>query len=73
MSHSCVNLVGRKEILLQKSLEQNAAHLAGAEHGNADVGQLRGNTLRFYGDIGHVIFLILLLPAEIPACNRTSR
>src|SRR5580698_1442411 len=64
MSHSRVNLVGGEEILFQKSLKQNAAHLAGAKHSNADVGQLGGNTLRFYGDIGHVCFLILLFPAR---------
>jgi hypothetical protein len=54
-----VNLIGSEEILLQKSLEQNAAHLAGAKHGDADVGQLCGNTCGFYSDIGHGGFFLL--------------
>jgi len=43
MGDSRVNLIGSEEILLQKRLQQNAAHLAGAKHGNANMGQLRGN------------------------------
>jgi hypothetical protein len=37
-----VNLAGREKILLQKGLQQDAAHLAGSQNGHADVGQLRG-------------------------------
>ncbi len=42
VGHGGVNLVRRKQVLLQKRLQQNAAHLARAQHGDAHVGQLRG-------------------------------
>jgi hypothetical protein len=37
-----VNLVWREKILFEKGLQQDAAHLAGAEDGDAYVGQLGG-------------------------------
>jgi hypothetical protein len=37
-----VNLLGSEEVLLEKGLQQNAAHLASAQNGNANLGQLRG-------------------------------
>ncbi len=37
-----VDLVGGKEILLEEGLQQDAAHLARAEHGHVQVGKLRG-------------------------------
>jgi hypothetical protein len=38
VAHGGVNLVGGKQILLQKGLEQDATHFAGAQNGHADVG-----------------------------------
>ena len=42
MTNSPVNLVGSKQVLLQECLQQDAAHLAGAQNGYVEVGQLRG-------------------------------
>jgi hypothetical protein len=42
VAHSGVNLAGRKKVLLQEGLQQDAAYLAGAQNGHADVGQLCG-------------------------------
>jgi hypothetical protein len=41
MSHRGVDLIGSEEILLQEGLQQNAAHLASAQNGDAYVGNLR--------------------------------
>jgi hypothetical protein len=48
-----VNLLGSKEVLLQKSLQQDSAHLAGAQNGHADLGQLRGNFGGLNGYLRH--------------------
>ncbi len=40
VGHGGVNLVRSKKVLLQEGLHQNAAHLAGAQHGHADFGAI---------------------------------
>jgi hypothetical protein len=60
-----VNLIRRKQVLLQKGLQQNAAHFARAQNGHADRGQLRGCIWDFDSDIGHRDFL--LLQGRLPA------
>ncbi len=51
--HGGVDLVGGKEILLEEGLQQNAAHLAGAEHRHVNVGQLRGCCVGLNGYLRH--------------------
>jgi hypothetical protein len=53
MGNGGVNLVRGKQVLLQKGLQQDAAHLACAQNGHADVGQLRRDFCGFNGDLGH--------------------
>jgi hypothetical protein len=54
-------MVGSKEVLLQKSLKENAAHFTCAKHSDADVGELREDFLFRYRDFGHVGFLVAAL------------
>ena len=55
--HGSVNLFWSKQVLLQKCLQQYAAHFAGSENGYANVGQLRGYLSGFNGYLRHVFFL----------------
>jgi hypothetical protein len=43
-----------KEVLLQKGLQQDAAHFSGAQNGHANLGQLCGYLRGLNGDLGHV-------------------
>jgi hypothetical protein len=54
VSHGGVNQVGIKKVLLQEGLQQNAAHLACAQNGHTDLGQLRGNFGGLNGYLRHV-------------------
>ena len=56
MAHSGVNPVGGKQVFFQKCLQQDAAHLAGAQDCHADKGQLRRNFRCLDGDLGHFLF-----------------
>ena len=44
-----VNLISGKQILLEEGLEQDSAHLARAQYGDAHMGQLRRNFGGLYG------------------------
>jgi hypothetical protein len=55
VAHGGVNLLGSEEVLLQEGLQQDAAHLAGAQNGYADLGQLRGYFGGLNGYLRHVI------------------
>jgi hypothetical protein len=50
-----MNLIRGEQVLLQKSLQEGAAHLAGAQNGHADVGQLRGYFGGLNSDLCHVL------------------
>ena len=52
--HGGVNLPGRKQVLLEEGLQQNAAHFARAQHGQANLGQLRRYLVGLYGYLRHV-------------------
>jgi hypothetical protein len=51
-----VNLFGGKKVLFQKRLQQNAAHLSGAQHGNVNPGNLRGRLGGLNGYLRHGFF-----------------
>ena len=53
MVHRCVNPVRRKQVLFQERLQQDAAHLACAQHSHAQVGQLCRYFGGLYGDLCH--------------------
>jgi hypothetical protein len=71
-----MNLLRRKQILLQKRLQQNPAHLARAQHRNMHVRQLRGRSLSLYGNLSHVDSCLGLKmrydPSEYSAASRRA-
>jgi hypothetical protein len=62
MAHGGVNLIRRKEILLEESLQQDAAHLARAKKGNAHMRQLRG----YFGGLNGYLCHLSISPHRDP-------
>jgi hypothetical protein len=50
-----VNLAGRKKVLLQEGLQQDAANLSGAQNSHADVRKLRGYFSGLNGYLCHFL------------------
>ena len=50
-----VDVFGSEEVLLEEGLEQDAAHFAGAEDGDVEVGDLRGSLRGLNGYLSHVL------------------
>jgi hypothetical protein len=58
VAHSGVNLAGREKVLFQEGLQQDAAYLAGAQNGHADVRQLCG----YFGGLNGYLCHLFPLP-----------
>ena len=53
MLDCCDDLVGREEIVFEEALEEDAAHLACSEDGDAEAGHESGLRLEFVFGVAH--------------------
>jgi hypothetical protein len=62
-----VDLVRGKEVLLEESLKQDAAHFSGAEDSDVEIGDLRGGLRGLNGYLSHGV------PFVVTGCGSDLR